>query len=131
MNITDEEQYINKLKDYFEYVDSSLLEIFDPEVANEDALERGGYTGVTAGYLFKYVIPGCSEDLFLKIINQLIEEKVVASIRCGDIGRDVFEKYISDDLHWRWLEDPEITKLHLYQSKYKETPFYSDDDEEE
>jgi len=99
--IANKDKVTNALIDYFEYEESSLLPILDKEVANPDALERGGYTGVTMGYLFKYVIPGCTEELFIEVVNELIQRKIMAYIPCKDINKVVFEKYITDRGHYR------------------------------
>ena len=93
------EEVLKKLNTYFEYKTDSLLEILD--TPSKTAAERGGYTGVTAGYLMKYVVPNINQALFIECIYELIESGVVATIYCGNIGKIVFEKYKSDYQHIR------------------------------
>jgi hypothetical protein len=90
---------LKKLNTYFKYETSSLLQILD--IPSKAAAKRGGYTGVTAEYLLEYVVPGIDKSLFLECINELLTLKVVAYIRCNNINRIVFEKYISDYDHYR------------------------------
>lgn len=93
------EEVLEKLYNYFEYKTSSLLEILDtPSIT---AAIRGGYTGVTAGYLMEYVVSGVDKSLFLECINQLMNENIVARLTCANIDRLVFEKYQSDYGHSR------------------------------
>lgn len=97
------EECLEKLSSYFEYKTSSLLQILD--TPHETAALRGGYTGVTAGYLMEYVVPETDESLFLKCINELMSKNIVARISCTNINRCVFEKYKSDDHHYRKSND--------------------------
>jgi len=123
MNITKEEA-LEKLNSYFEYKTSSLLEILD--TPSNEAKKRGGYTGVSAGYLMEYVVPEIDVSLFLECINDLIREKIVAKIKCINIGRVVFEKYKSDYEHYRNYEEDQIIthndiiKSELYITNDKE-----------
>jgi hypothetical protein len=123
MNITKEEA-LEKLNNYFEYKTSSLLEILD--TPSNEAKKRGGYTGVSAGYLMEYVVPEIDVSLFLECINDLIREKIVAKIKCINIGRVVFEKYKSDYEHYRNYEEDQIIthndiiKSELYITNDKE-----------
>lgn len=93
------EKCLEKLSSYFEYKTSSLLQILD--TPSETAALRGGYTGVTAGYLLEHVVPEADESLFLECINELMSKNIVARISCTNIDRYVFEKYKSDDHHYR------------------------------
>lgn len=97
------EKCLEKLSSYFEYKTSSLLQILD--TPSETAALRGGYTGVTAGYLMEYVVPETDESLFLECINELMSKNIVARIFCTNINRDVFEKYKSDNNHYRKSND--------------------------
>lgn len=116
--IANKNKVTNALIDYFDYEESSLLTILDEEVANPDALERGGYTGVTMGYLFKYVIPGCTEQLFIEVVNELIQRKIMAYIPCSDINKIVFEKYITDNDHYRGALFDKVTYKRTSESNY-------------
>lgn len=107
------QEVLEKLYNYFEYKTSSLLEILD--TPSETAAVRGGYTGVTAGYLMKYVVPGIDKSTFLECINQLMDEKIVARLTCADISRLVFEKYHSDYGHSR-LDSNSVTMYDLERS---------------
>lgn len=97
------EKCLEKLSSYFEYKTSSLLQILD--TPSETAALRGGYTGVTAGYLLEHVVPEADESLFLECINELMSKNIVARISCSDIDRYVFEKYKSDYSHRRGVND--------------------------
>ena len=102
------EEILEKLSNYFEYKTSSLLEILD--TPSEAAVRRGGYTGVTAGYLMEYVVPGIDENLFVNCINILLDNKTIFRITCNIIDRVVFEKYNSDYKHPRY--NKELFSIH-------------------
>ena len=109
------EECLEKLSSYFEYKTSSLLQILD--TPHETAALRGGYTGVTAGYLMEYVVPETDESLFLECINELMSKNIVARISCININRYVFEKYKSDDHHNRKSNDLFTVNDLKYSSK--------------
>lgn len=100
------------LMDYFDYSknNSSLLEILDE--GSPDANKRGGYTGVTLNYVWKYIL---KEQLTkadtLEVLMDLIKEEQIASIFCGNIMNFVFEKYDSDYDHCRDSIEEQIEAL--------------------
>lgn len=137
MNTTKEE-VLERLKEYFKYVDSDLLEILD--TPSKTAEERGGYTGVTIAYLQTYVVPNAEPSILIECINELLDDKIVARIMCENIHRIVIEKHKSDHFHYRDSVDTQqhITQEDLNKSgifDIKKEKYRSDfgliDDEEE
>jgi len=133
MNIT-KEAVLEKLKNYFKYEKSSLLEIFD--TPSEAVQKRGGYTGVTIAYLQTYVVPTVEPSVLIECINELLDNKIVAKINCENINRIVIEKYKTDHYHYRdSIETQEhITIKDLNSSSIfdiKKERYRNYDDEEE
>lgn len=117
----NKENALELLFKYFKYEYSSLLEILD--IPSETAAKRGGYTGVTAGYLMTYVVPGITTDLFIECINELMSKQIVSKLRCSNINKLVFEKYFSDYDHFTnthpvSIEDLKISGISLAE-QYK------------
>jgi hypothetical protein len=84
------QEALDKLNNYFKWNGTGLLEILD--TPSDTAFARGGYTGVTAQYLLTYVV-NTSNELLLECINELLAERIIATLHCNNIERQVFEMY--------------------------------------
>ena len=118
------QEVLDKLNNYFKWNGTGLLEILD--TPSDTAFARGGYTGVTAQYLLTYVV-NTSSELLLECINELLAERIIATINCNNIGRQVFEMYKFPE-RWRSSFIQRIDKYDLDRSTF---PIKYTSDEEE
>jgi hypothetical protein len=99
-----------KLLKYFKYEDSSLLEILDE--GSEKANDRGGYTGVTIEYIVNYILKNkIKKKVLYNTLKKLIINKYIHILSCGDINKNVFEKYKSDENYTRSSLYGQLKKL--------------------
>jgi hypothetical protein len=118
------QEALDKLNNYFKWNGTGLLKILD--TPSDTAFARGGYTGVTAQYLLTYVV-NTSSELLLECINELLAERIIATINCDHIERQVFEMY---NLPGRWRSQyiQIIDKYKLDNSTFP-TKYTSDEEE--
>lgn len=118
------QEALDKLNNYFKWNGTGLLKILD--TPSDTAFARGGYTGVTAQYLLTYVV-NTSNELLLECINELLAERIIATINCHNIQRQVFEMYNFPGRS-RSPYIQRIDKYNLYNSTFP-NKYISDEEE--